>query len=143
MPGAANGSAARNTQIPAVRAAGIEKPWANPARLATAAAMAEPAAAPVSRTVAMPAPPMARSSSGQLAERAAREQPYFVNALRVAAASNALAGRLDEARQCMARALRLDPGMRVSNLKDRLGGRFPPVHFVRFVDGLRRAGLPE
>jgi len=81
--------------------------------------------------------------AAQLAERAAREQPYFVNALRVAAASNALAGHLEEARQCIARALRLDPGMRISNLKDRLGGRFPPVHFVRFVDGLRRAGLPE
>ena len=59
-------------------------------------------------------------------------------------AGNGRAGLvLDEARQCIARALRLDPGMRISNLKDRLGGRFPPVHFVRFVDGLRRAGLPE
>jgi TolB-like protein len=79
----------------------------------------------------------------RLAERASREQPYFVNALRVAGACNALAGRLDEARRCIARALRLDPGMRISNLKDRLASSFPPAHLGRFVDGLRRAGLPE
>ena len=79
----------------------------------------------------------------QLAERASREQPYFVNALRVAASCNALAGRVDEARRCIARALQLDPGMRISNLKDRLASSFPPAHLGRFVDGLRRAGMPE
>ena len=79
----------------------------------------------------------------QLAERASREQPYFVNALRVAAVCNALAGRLGEARQCIARALRLDPGMRISNLKDRLASSFPAAHLGTFIEGLRRAGLPE
>ena len=79
----------------------------------------------------------------QLAERASREQPYFVNALRVAAACNALAGRLDEAQQCVGRALRLDPGMRISNVKDRLASSFPASHLATFIEGLRRAGLPE
>jgi TolB-like protein/Tfp pilus assembly protein PilF len=78
-----------------------------------------------------------------LAERASREHPYFVNALRVAASCNALAGRVAEARRCIARALQLDPGMRISNLKDRVASSFPPAHFGRFVEGLRRAGMPE
>ena len=37
---AGKGSVARNTQTPAARAAGEEKPSANPLRLATAAAIA-------------------------------------------------------------------------------------------------------
>jgi len=81
--------------------------------------------------------------ASRLAERASREQPYFVNAVRVAAATHALAGRLGEARECIDRALRLDPGMRMSNLKDRLGASFPPARLATFVEGLRRAGLPE
>jgi hypothetical protein len=36
---AATGSAVRKTHTPAARAAGTEKPWVKPARLATAAAM--------------------------------------------------------------------------------------------------------
>src|SRR5262249_9796574 len=49
-----------------------------------------------------------------LAERVSRERPNFLACLRVAAASNALAGRLDEARGIIARALQLDPEMRIS-----------------------------
>src|SRR5262249_6294621 len=80
--------------------------------------------------------------ASRLAERASGEQPHFVNALRVAAATNALAGRLGEARGCIDRALRLDPGMRISNLKNRLAASFPSAHLARFVEGLRLAGPP-
>jgi tetratricopeptide (TPR) repeat protein len=77
-----------------------------------------------------------------LAERACREQPHFIGAARVAAASYALAGRPDEARKCIARARKLDPELRVSNLKDRIGP-FRPEVFAKFVEALRKAGLPE
>ena len=77
-----------------------------------------------------------------LAERACREQPHFIGAARVAAASYALAGRPDEARKCIARARKLDPELRVSNLKDRIGPLRPEV-FAKFVEALRKAGLPE
>jgi TolB-like protein/class 3 adenylate cyclase len=50
------------------------------------------------------------------AEKSIREQPRFATAWRVAAASHALAGRIVEARNAIARVLELDPGLRMSNL---------------------------
>jgi len=62
--------------------------------------------------------------------------------VRVAAATNAVAGRLNEARGFIARALELDPEMRISNLKDRVTW-FRPEDFAKYVEALRKAGLPE
>ena len=76
------------------------------------------------------------------AERAAGNLPSFLAAVCVAAASHALAGRADRAKQAMQRARSLDPSLRVSNLKEWL-----PIHrpedLARLADGLRLAGLPE
>jgi tetratricopeptide (TPR) repeat protein len=80
--------------------------------------------------------------AGSWAEKAIREQPSFIIALRVGAASYALAGRSDDAHRAISRALQLDPDMRVSNLKDRLM-TIRPEHFAKYADGLRKAGLPE
>jgi TolB-like protein/Flp pilus assembly protein TadD len=77
-----------------------------------------------------------------LAETACREQPHYLTAMRVAAASNAAAGRLDEARRHVARALQLDPGLRLSTLGDRVSTLRADV-FAKYVDALRKAGLPE
>ena len=77
-----------------------------------------------------------------LAERACLEEQNFVFSLRIAAASNAFAGRLAEARRWIGRALQLDPNLRISNLKDRIGP-MRPEDFARYVDALRKAGLPE
>jgi predicted Zn-dependent protease len=77
------------------------------------------------------------------AERALRDQPNMATALRAVAASHALAGRLAEAQQIMARLRQLDPALRISNL----GELLPPFRRAkdraRIVDGLRKAGLPE
>jgi len=77
-----------------------------------------------------------------LAEKATRDQPHYLTAIRIAAASNAMAGRLDEARSYVARALHLDPGLRISTLKDRVPALRAGV-LARYVDALRKAGLPE
>ncbi|HYB08358.1 MAG TPA: adenylate/guanylate cyclase domain-containing protein [Alphaproteobacteria bacterium] len=77
-----------------------------------------------------------------LAERSSWERPNFLATLRVAAASNVLAGRLDEARGYIARTLQLDPEVRISNLKDRMGP-LRPEDFAIYVEALRLAGLPE
>jgi TolB-like protein len=77
-----------------------------------------------------------------LAERAFRENPYFAGTVRVAAATNALAGRLNEARGFIARALQLDPELRISNLKTRVTW-FRPEDFAKYAEALRKAGLPE
>jgi TolB-like protein len=77
-----------------------------------------------------------------IAERACREQPKLVSALRLAAATNACAGRLEEARAFVAQALEIDPRQRLSNLRDRVGP-FRPTDLAKYVKGLRLAGLPE
>jgi TolB-like protein len=61
---------------------------------------------------------------------------------RVAAASNALGGRLEKAQQAIARLRQLDPTFRVSNLTDRVPLR-RPEDIARLAEGLRIAGLPE
>jgi adenylate cyclase len=76
------------------------------------------------------------------AETAIHEQPNFLYAQCITAASGALAGRLPQAEKAMAQVRRLDPTLRISTLKD-----FVPFgeqkDFDRWADGLRRAGLPE
>lgn len=76
------------------------------------------------------------------AERALRETPDFLPALRVAAASNALAGRMDEAHNAIARSLRLYPTPHISNLKNQVPLR-RPKDLARYAEGLRKAGLPD
>jgi TolB-like protein len=76
------------------------------------------------------------------ARDALREQPNFFGTLRVAAASNALAGRLEEAATAMRRLREADPLHRISNLKDRIPLRLLEDR-ARLEDGLRKAGLPE
>jgi TolB-like protein len=76
------------------------------------------------------------------ATKAAREQPTFSGAIRNIAASSALSGRPDEAKKALARVRRLDPALRLSNLKDRVGP-YRPEDFARFAQGMRLAGLPE
>ena len=81
-------------------------------------------------------------SASAWAEKAVGNLPSFLAAVSLAAASHALAGRMDKAKQAMQRVCTLDPSLRVSNLKDWL-----PIHrpedLARFADGLRLAGLPE
>jgi TolB-like protein len=77
------------------------------------------------------------------ADKAYWERPNILAQVRIAAVSNALAGRMEEARKAVARALALDPDMRISNLKHRIGAFSRPEDYAKYVEGLRRAGLPE
>jgi TolB-like protein/class 3 adenylate cyclase/tetratricopeptide (TPR) repeat protein len=77
-----------------------------------------------------------------LAERACRERPNFLTSLRISAASNAVAGRLTEAREFAARALQLDPDLRVSTLRKRIAP-LAPDRFAKYAKALRKAGVPE
>jgi TolB-like protein/Tfp pilus assembly protein PilF len=76
------------------------------------------------------------------AEKVLREHPKHTPAMRMAAASHALAGRLAEAQEAMARMRRRDPALRVSNLADHVPFR-RPEDLARYEEGLRKAGLPE
>jgi TolB-like protein len=76
------------------------------------------------------------------AKKAFRHLPSFLMVVGIIAASHALAGRLDEARQAMNHLRQLDSTLRVSNLVDWLPIR-RPEHLATFADGLKRAGLPK
>jgi TolB-like protein len=76
------------------------------------------------------------------AEKALWEQPTHSPAMRMAAASHALAGRLAQARDAMARMRQIDPALAVSNIVDYVPFRRRD-DFDRYVQGLRKAGLPE
>jgi TolB-like protein len=76
------------------------------------------------------------------AHKSVREQPDFMPMVRLLASSCAMAGKLDEAQRVMARVRQLDPTFRISDIK----GTTPlrrPEDLARYVEGLRRAGLPE
>jgi TolB-like protein/class 3 adenylate cyclase len=77
------------------------------------------------------------------AAMALQDNPDFQAGLRIAAASNAMAGRPEQAHKAMARLRQLNPALRISNLKDVL----PPIRraedLSRLEEGLRQAGLPE
>jgi adenylate cyclase len=77
------------------------------------------------------------------AATALRSLPDNIQALRIGAASNALAGRPQKAQELLARLRQLDPTLRVSNLKDVLGPCRRPDDLARYEEGLRKAGLPE
>jgi adenylate cyclase len=72
-----------------------------------------------------------------------REIPDFRDGFRIAAASNALAGRLEQAHKDIQRLLQLDPTLRVSNFRETLGPYRRAEDIARLEDGMRRAGLPE
>ena len=79
-----------------------------------------------------------RSHAGQ----ALSEKPNMQLALRAAATSNALAGRIEEAQKVMARLRQIDPALRVSNLIDQTPLQ-RPEDLARYAEGMRKAGLPE
>ncbi len=76
------------------------------------------------------------------AEQALQESPNQHAALRVSAASNALAGRIERARDALSRLRRIDPALRVSNLGDITPLR-RPEDIARYAEAMRKAGLPE
>ena len=51
-------------------------------------------------------------------KKAVRQEPTYLSAVRTLAASNALAGRLEAAQIAVALLRRVDPALRISNLKD-------------------------
>jgi len=55
------------------------------------------------------------------AAMALQDNADFQIGLRIAAASNAMAGRLEQAHKTVARLRQLNPALRVSNLKDAVG----------------------
>jgi len=77
------------------------------------------------------------------AAMALQDNPDIQGGLRIHAASNAMAGRSEQAQKAVARLRQLNPELRVSNLKDLLGPYRHAEYISRYEEGLRQAGLPE
>jgi len=77
------------------------------------------------------------------AAMALQDTPDFQTGLRIDAASNAMAGRPEQAHKTVARLRQLYPALRVSNLKDVVGPYRYAEELSRYEEGLRQAGLPE
>ena len=76
------------------------------------------------------------------AETAVRAHPNYVLSNGIAAASAALAGRFEEAEKAAMRMRRLQPGLCIADLIEVFPVR-RPEHRARWVEGLRKAGLPD
>ena len=76
------------------------------------------------------------------ADRTLAAQPDYRQAMRIRAASCAYLGRLEEAHDWLTRMLHFEPGLTIARVKVS-APPFPPELLNRYVEGLRKAGLPE
>jgi adenylate cyclase len=76
------------------------------------------------------------------AEKASRQNPNFLPAIRIIATSAGNSGQLERARKAGQRVLEIDPEFRVSRLSEHVPLR-RASDLARYSEGLRRAGLPE
>jgi len=80
--------------------------------------------------------------SSTWSDRALQMRPDWPAALRVSAMSNALAGYERPAQLAMRRLRALQPTLRLSNLHEQMF-LHRPEHMEKFVEAMRKAGLPE
>jgi TolB-like protein len=83
------------------------------------------------------------SEAASWAAMALQDNPDYQAGLRMAAASNAMAGRLEQACEAVARLRQLNPVLLLSTLKNLLGPYRRAEDISRYEEGLRKAGLPE
>jgi TolB-like protein/Tfp pilus assembly protein PilF len=76
------------------------------------------------------------------AERALAQNRRFAIALRVLAVALVNVGQLDRAKQVAAEALRIEPHLTVSGLRNRMPLNNEPIMKI-YRDSLRKAGIPE
>jgi len=77
------------------------------------------------------------------AAKALQDRPDYLHGLRIQAASNAMAGRLDEAHQAVARLRQLNPALRVSDLKDVLSHYLRAEDLSRYEEDCGKPGCPN
>jgi adenylate cyclase len=76
-------------------------------------------------------------------DRALRQAPTYPPALRLKAAICGQLGRLDEGRALVDRLLAIDPQMTVSSMRLWYGAMWQGRRLEAYLEGLRKAGLPE
>jgi len=77
------------------------------------------------------------------ADRALGEQPRFPPAVRLKVALCGYLGRLEEGHRWLKRMLELDPGLTIASFQSSIEPYLPPDIRTNYIEGLRKAGLPE
>jgi len=77
------------------------------------------------------------------ADRASREFPRYESSTRYKLIALAHLGRIEEAREWLERELELHPGLTIAGVKATYVKAFAPELLATFVEGYRKAGLPE
>jgi TolB-like protein len=77
------------------------------------------------------------------ADRALHAQPRMPAVVAIKAAACAHLGRVDDAGAGVRRFCELRPGATVGSVRQTLGGNLSPEFLATYIDGLRKAGLPE
>jgi tetratricopeptide (TPR) repeat protein len=77
------------------------------------------------------------------ADRALRAQPRMVAVVAIKAAACGYLGHVDEGREYVRRYRELRPGATVASAKEVWSTFVSPEFLAVFLDGLRKAGLPE
>src|SRR5258707_5810146 len=77
------------------------------------------------------------------AAMALQDNPDFQTGLRIDAASNAMAGRPEQAHKAVARLRQLNTPLQVSSLTEVMSPYRHAEDLSRYEEGLRKAGLPE
>jgi tetratricopeptide (TPR) repeat protein len=77
------------------------------------------------------------------ADKALRAVPNHLPMLRLKAATCGLLGKIDEGREWIRRMLAHDPSMTISNVRLYYGPLMQQPRLEMYLDGLRKAGLPE
>ncbi len=72
-----------------------------------------------------------------------REFPRYAASTRYKVIALAHLGRIEEAREWLERELELHPGLTIAGVKATYAAAFPPERVTLFVEGYRKAGLPE
>jgi hypothetical protein len=77
------------------------------------------------------------------AERSMQEMPRNAVALRVKIVACSLTERMVEARMALARLMELQPELTIAGFEVYAAKPFAPEVLAVYIDGLRKAGLPE
>jgi adenylate cyclase len=76
-------------------------------------------------------------------DRSSHEFPRYAPTTRYKVIALAHLGRIEEAREWLRRELELNPELTITGVKAAYAAAFPPERVNLFVEGYRKAGLPE
>ena len=83
-----------------------------------------------------------RRAPASRARKTAEENPRFPGAYRILASAYGRLGRLEEAKVALEKLLGLVPGITVATTREQVPWKNPSDR-DRYLDGLRKAGMPE